>query len=60
MAISKCVVCNLKVFHPCHIFVVLAAYLSGREVEIRKVIGYVTVEIIYLYELYFGFCVDAL
>jgi hypothetical protein len=43
-------------------FVVLVTYLSGRGggVEIRKVVGYVIVEIICLYELYFGVCVDAL
>ena len=60
MPISNCVVCNLKVSHPWHIFVVFVGYLSGREVEMRKVVGYVTVEIVYLYELYFGVCVDVL
>jgi hypothetical protein len=60
MQISNCVVCNLKVFHPCHILFVLVTYLSVRGLEIRKVVGYVIVEIINLYELYFGLCVDAL
>ena len=41
MQISNCALCNLKLFRPCHLLVVFVTYLSGREVEIRKVVGYV-------------------
>jgi hypothetical protein len=55
MHISNCVVCTLKVFHPGHILFVLVTYLSGRGVGIRKVVGYVIVEIINLYDFILGF-----